>query len=67
MKTQIVGNSQKIQVLKINNKEYISLSALGRYSDFEEPKVLVYTWMSKKDIMSYINKTERFNNNKNNV
>ena len=39
VKTQIIVNKQKIEVLRINNKEYISLTDLARYADSEEPRL----------------------------
>lgn len=39
IKTQIVVNDQKINVLIIDNKEYISLTDLARYADDEEPRL----------------------------
>lgn len=32
-KTQVIVKEQKINVLTINNKEYISLTDLARYAD----------------------------------
>ena len=39
IKTEIVVKNQKISVLRIDNKEYISLTDLARYADSEEPRL----------------------------
>lgn len=41
IKTQIIVKEQKINVLIINNKEYISLTDLARYADNEESRLLI--------------------------
>lgn len=52
-KIQILGQKQKIQVIRINNSNYISLSALGEDSNSKDSRILIYTWMSKEDILTY--------------
>lgn len=39
IKTEMIVNEQKINVLIIDNKEYISLTDLARYANKEEPKI----------------------------
>ena len=63
-KIQIAGKKQKIQVIRINNKNYISLSALGERPNSKDSKILVYTWISKEDILTYSKLCEQFNNKK---
>lgn len=62
VKTQIIVNEQKIEVLRINNKEYISLSDLARYADSEEPRLPIRDWMRNKEVISYLGLWEQLNN-----
>ena len=40
IKSEINVNDNKINIIRIGNKEYISLTDLARYANPEEPKVL---------------------------
>lgn len=60
---QIIVNEQKIKVLRINNKEYISLTDLARYADNEEPRLPIRDWMRNKEVISYLGLWEQLNNN----
>ena len=62
IKTEIVVKNQKISVLRIDNKEYISLTDLARYANPEEPKIPVYAWMRNKDVVLYLGLWESINN-----
>ncbi len=62
IKTEIVVKEQKISILRIDNKEYISLTDLARYANPEEPKIPVYAWMRNKDVLAYLGLWERLNN-----
>ena len=62
VKTQIIVNEQIIEVLRINNKEYISLTDLARYADSEEPRLPIRDWMRNKDVILYLGLWEQFNN-----
>lgn len=62
IKTQIVVKEQKINVLRIDNKEFISLTDLARYSNPEEPKIPIYAWMRNKDVLAYLGLWEQLNN-----
>ncbi len=46
IKTEITVKEQRINVLRIDNKEFISLTDLARYASHEEPKIPIYAWMS---------------------
>ena len=54
IKTEIVVKNQKISVLRIDNKEYISLTDLARYADSEEPRLPIRDWMRNKDVILYL-------------
>ena len=62
VKAQIIVNEQKIEVLQINNKEYISLRDLARYADKEEPRLPIRDWMRNKEVISYLGLWEQLNN-----
>lgn len=38
IKTEIIVKEQRINVLRIDNKDYISLTDLARYADDDEPR-----------------------------
>ena len=62
IKTQIMVKEQKINVLRINNQEFISLTDLARYANPEEPKIPIYSWMRNKDVLAYLGLWEQLNN-----
>ena len=49
IKTQMIVKEQIINVLRINNEEYISLTDLARYADSEEPRLPIRDWMRNKE------------------
>jgi len=55
-------NDRKINVLRIDNKDYISLTDLARYADSEEPRLPIRDWMRNKDVISYLGLWEQLNN-----
>ena len=54
IKTEIVVKERRINVLRIDNKEFISLTDLARYANSEEPKIPIYSWMRNKDVIAYL-------------
>ena len=62
IKTEIVVKEQKIKVLVVDGKEYISLTDLARYADSEEPRLPIRDWMRNKDVISYLGLWESINN-----
>ena len=62
IKTQIAVKEQIINVLIIDNKEYISLTDLARYADSEEPRLPIRDWMRNKEVISYLGLWESINN-----
>lgn len=62
IKTEIYVENNKVNVIRINNKEYISLTDLARYANPEEPKIPVQSWMRNKDVISYLGLWEKLNN-----
>jgi len=62
IKTEIYVENNKVNVIRINNKKYISLTDLARYANPEEPKIPVQSWMRNKDVISYLGLWEKLNN-----
>lgn len=62
IKTQIVVKQQTINVIRVNNEEYISLTDLARYADSDEPRLPIRDWMRNKEVVSYLGLWERINN-----
>ena len=62
IKTEITVKEQRINVLRIDNKEFISLTDLARYANPEEPKIPIYAWMRNKDVLAYLGLWEQLNN-----
>ena len=61
IKTQIIVKNQKINIITINNKEYISLTDLARYADEDEPRLPIRDWMRNKDVILYLGLWESIN------
>lgn len=62
IKTEIIVKEQRINVLRIENKEFISLTDLARYANPEEPKIPIYAWMRNKNVLAYLGLWEQLNN-----
>lgn len=62
IRTEIIVKEQKINILRVGNTEYISLTDLARYANLEEPKVPIQTWMRNKDVISFLGLWESINN-----
>ena len=54
IKSELEVNDNKIKVITIDNKEFISLTDLSRYANSEEPKIPIQTWMRDKDVIAYL-------------
>lgn len=62
IKTEIIVKEQRINVLRIDNKEFISLTDLARYANPDETKIPIYAWMRNKDVIAYLGLWEQLNN-----
>ena len=62
VQSKINVNDNKIKVIRIGSKEFISLTDLARYANSEEPKVSIQTWMRNKDVIAYLGLWEKSNN-----
>ena len=54
VKSEINVNNNKINVMRIENKEYISLTDLARYADEDDPRYPIQNWMRNKDVIAYL-------------
>ena len=62
IKAVMMVNERKINVLRVNNQDYISLTDLARYADEEEPRLPIRDWMRNKEVISYLGLWEQLNN-----
>lgn len=62
VQSEINVNDNRIKVIRIGSKEYISLTDLARYANPEEPKIPIQTWMRNKDVIAYLGLWENLNN-----
>lgn len=54
IKTEIIVKEQKVNVIRIDNKEYISLTDLAKYVNKEDPSGVIRNWMSNKIHLNFI-------------
>ena len=62
IKTQIVVKEQIINVLRVDNKEYISLTDLAKYTNADDPSSVIRNWMSNKNSFEFYSLWEEINN-----
>ena len=62
IKAQMIVKDQVINVLRIDDKEYISLTDLARYADEDDPRYPIQNWMRNKDVISYLGLWESIHN-----
>ena len=62
IKTQMIVRNQVINVLRIDDKEFISLTDLARYADSDEPRLPIRDWMRNKEVISYLGLWESIHN-----
>jgi len=60
--TEIIVKENKIGVLRIGNREYISLTDLARYADNDEPRLPIRDWMRNKEVISFLGLWESIHN-----
>ena len=53
---------QDVRVVRIDGREYISLTDLARYADSDEPRFPIINWMKNKDVVLYLGLWESVNN-----
>lgn len=60
--TTIKVKENSIRIMKVDNKEYISLTDLARYADEDDPRYPIQNWMRNKDVISYLGLWESIHN-----
>ncbi len=61
-KVQMKVKDQVINMIRIDDNEYISLTDLARYADEDDPRYPIQNWMRNKDVISYLGLWESINN-----
>jgi len=62
IKTEINVKDNKIGIIRVDDEDYMSLTDLARYSNPEDPKIPIQTWMRNKNVISYLGLWESMNN-----
>ena len=62
VKIQMKVKGQVINMIRIDDNEYISLNDLARYADKDDPRYPIQNWMRNKDGISYLGLWESINN-----
>ena len=62
IKAQMVVKDQIINVIRSDDKEFISLTDLARYADEDDPRYPIQNWMRNKDVISYLGLWESIHN-----
>ena len=62
IKAQIFVKNKTINVFRIEDEEYISLTDLARYADEDDPRYPIQNWMRNKDVISYLGLWESIHN-----
>ena len=62
IKTQLFVKDKVINVIRVDDKDYISLTDLARYADEDDPRYPIQNWMRNKDVISYLGLWESIHN-----
>ncbi len=62
IKAQMIVKDQVINVIRIDDNEFISLTDLARYADEDDPRYPIQNWMRNKDVISYLGLWESIHN-----
>ena len=60
--SEINVNGNKVEIMRVNEIEYISLTDLARYADNDEPRLPIRDWMRNKEVISYLGLWESIHN-----
>ena len=61
-RAEMFVEGQKIRVLRVDGKEFISLTDLARYADADDPRIPIHTWLRNKNTLLYLGAWERLHN-----
>ena len=62
VKSEINVKGNRVEILRVGDIEYISLTDLARYADAEEPRLPIRDWMRNKEVISYLGLWESIHN-----
>jgi len=62
IKSEIIVKEQRINVLRIEDNEYISLTDLARYANKDDPSGVIRNWMSNRNSYEFYSLWEEINN-----
>lgn len=62
IKAELNVINNKVSIIRINNKEYISLTDLAKYANPKDPSGVIRNWMSNKNSFDYYSLWEKINN-----
>ncbi len=62
IKTQIMVKEHRVNILRINSTEYISLTDLARYANKDDPSGVIRNWMSNRSSFEFYSLWEEINN-----
>ena len=62
VKAELNVINNKINVIRVRNNDYISLTDLARYADEDDPRFPIQNWLRNKDVIAYLGLWEIINN-----
>ena len=62
IKSEINVNGNKVNIIRIGNIDYVSLTDLARYADSDEPRLPIRDWMRNKEVISFLGLWESIHN-----
>ena len=62
VKVELNVINNKINVIRVRNNDYISLTDLARYADEDDPRFPIQNWLRNKDVIAYLGLWEIINN-----
>ena len=62
IKSEINVNGNKVNIIRIGNIDYVSLTDLARYADSDEPRLTIRDWMRNKEVISFLGLWESIHN-----
>lgn len=62
IKTKINVENTEVTIIRKGNEEFISLTDLARYTNSEDPKIPILTWLRSKAVISFLGLWEKINN-----
>ena len=62
IKAELIVKEARIEVLKVDNEDYISLTDLARYKNPKEPSDVIKKWLSNYDTIEFLDLWEELSN-----